>query len=53
MKKEQIYFIQAFISAVVAWLSDKLGILFPMLCVFVLMMIADQFSGMSGLAYYP
>ena len=46
MKKEGIYFIQALISAVVAWLSDKLGILFPMLCIFAAMMIADQFSGM-------
>lgn len=46
MKKEVIYFIQALISGVVAWLSDKLGILFPMLCIFVIMMLADQFSGM-------
>lgn len=46
MKKETIYFVQGGISAIIAWLSDKLGILFPMLVVFVLAMIADQFSGM-------
>lgn len=46
MKKEHFYLIQGFISAVIAWLSDKLGILFPMLIIFVLMMIGDQFSGM-------
>lgn len=46
MKKEQIYAVQAVLSAAGAWMSDKLGILYPMLIVFVLMMIADQFSGM-------
>lgn len=46
MKREHFYLIQGFTSAVIAWLSDKLGILFPMLVIFVLMMIADQLSGM-------
>ena len=46
MKREHFYLIQGLISAVIAWLSDKLGILFPMLLIFVLMMIGDQFSGM-------
>lgn len=46
MKKEGIYFIQALISATTAWLADKLGILFPMLCIFIAMMVLDQISGM-------
>lgn len=46
MKKEQVYAVQAVLSAAGAWMSDKLGILYPMLIVFILMMIADQFSGM-------
>lgn len=46
MKKEGIYFVQALISAAIAWLSDKLGILFPMICIFIAMMILDQISGM-------
>lgn len=46
MKREHFYLIQGFISAIIAWLSDKLGILFWMLGIFALMMIVDQFSGM-------
>lgn len=46
MKKEQVYAVQAVCSAVIAWLSDKLGILFPVLVIFVLMMTIDQISGM-------
>ena len=48
MKKEQIYAVQAVCSAVIAWLSDKLGILFPVLVIFILMMITDQISGMMA-----
>lgn len=46
MKREHFYYIHGFASVIIAWLADKLGILFPMLCVFVFMMIVDQFSGM-------
>ena len=46
MKRDHFYLIQGIISAIIAWLSDKLGILFPMLIIFVFMMIVDQFSGM-------
>lgn len=46
MKKEQYYAVQAACSAAIAWLSDKLGILFPVLVVFIALMVADQISGM-------
>ena len=48
MKKEQIYAVQAVCSAVIAWLTDKLGVLFPVLVIFIMMMIADQISGMMA-----
>lgn len=48
MKKEQIYTVQAAFSVAGAWLSDKLGILYPMFVVFIIMMVADQFSGMAA-----
>lgn len=38
--------IQIAASAVLAWISDKLGILFPVLCVLLVMMILDYITGM-------
>ena len=46
MKKEQIYAVQAALSAAGAWVSGKLGILFPVMILFVSMMVLDQLSGM-------
>lgn len=46
MKKEQIYMVQATLSAVGAWISGKLGILFPVMILFIAMMVTDQLSGM-------
>lgn len=48
MKKEQIYAVQGTLSLGVAWISAKLGILFPMLIIFIGMMVIDQISGMSA-----
>lgn len=33
-------------SAVIAWIADKLGILYPVLCVLLVMMILDYITGM-------
>ena len=38
--------VQVLISAAIAWVSDKLGILYPVLCVLLLMMILDYITGM-------
>lgn len=38
--------IQIAASAILAWVSDKLGILFPVLCVLLVMMILDYITGM-------
>lgn len=46
MKKEQIYALQTILSTAGAWLSNKLGILFPMLMVLIAMMVVDQLTGM-------
>lgn len=47
MNTENLYLsIKTVSTAIVAFISAKLGILFPVLMVLVLMMIADQFSGM-------
>lgn len=46
MKKEHIYTVQAALSTAGAWISAKLGILFPVMILFVALMVADQLSGM-------
>lgn len=38
--------IQLFIAAVIAWLSDRLGILLPLLCVLCVFMAVDYITGM-------
>ena len=38
--------LQLFIAAVIAWLSDRLGILFPVLCVLCFLMVVDYVTGM-------
>lgn len=38
--------VQVLISAAIAWVSDKLGILYPVLCVLLIMMILDYITGM-------
>jgi len=46
MKKEYAVLTQAALTTVGAFLSAKLGILFPVLCVFAGMMVVDYISGM-------
>lgn len=46
LRKKFIYTLQTLISALIAWFSDKLGILFPLLLIFGGLMVADQISGM-------
>ena len=41
MKREYIIGIQGAMAAAVAFLSDKLGILFPVLCALASMMVVD------------
>lgn len=41
-----LYIVQICISGVIAWISDKLGILFPVLGLLLIMMILDYISGM-------
>lgn len=50
MKKEHIYLVQGIVSTVSAAVSSKLGILYPMLIVFTIMMIVDFISGMAASA---
>ena len=40
--------IQVFLTGVVAWISDKLGILFPILCVLSFLMVVDYLTGMAA-----
>lgn len=47
MKSTAIY-IQAILTAIGAWLSAKLGILFPVLITFVACMIADYITGYAA-----
>lgn len=37
---------QLFLAGVIAWLSDRLGILFPLLGVFCIFMVVDYITGM-------
>lgn len=46
MKKEYVFAIQGVLAAVGAFLSDKLGILYPVLCILTLMMVVDNVTGM-------
>lgn len=46
MKKETIYAAQGAAAAIGAWLSGKLGILYPVLCVLAAMMVTDYITGM-------
>lgn len=46
MKRGTCMRIQAVLAAIIAYLSDKLGILFPVLCVLTGAMIIDYFTGM-------
>lgn len=46
MKKEQIYALQGMLSAAGAWLSNKFGILYPMMMILIAMMFTDQLTGM-------
>lgn len=40
--------IQLLLSAAIAWLSNRLGILFPVLCVLCFLMIVDYITGMAA-----
>lgn len=46
MKKEYVFAIQGALAAAGAYLSDRLGILFPVLCVLMGMMVLDYITGM-------
>lgn len=48
MKKETIYVVQGLLSAAGAYISGKLGILFPVLVAVCFMMTVDQLSGMMA-----
>lgn len=41
-----IFATQVFLSAVIAWVSDRLGILYPVLCLLLCMMVLDYITGM-------
>lgn len=46
MKKEYVIMIHGALAAVGAFLSDRLGILFPVLCMLMGMMVLDYVTGM-------
>lgn len=46
MKREYVIGIQGVLAAAGAFLSDKLGILYPVLCTLLVMMIVDYITGM-------
>lgn len=46
MKKEYVFAVQGALAAAGAFLSDRLGILFPVLCVLMGMMVLDYLTGM-------
>lgn len=46
MKKEYVIILQGALAAAGAFLSDKLGILFPVLCMLVFTMVIDYITGM-------
>lgn len=46
--EKYLMLLQVFLAAAIAWLSDRLGILFPMLVILCGLMIADYFTGMAA-----
>lgn len=46
MKKEYVFVVQGALATAGAFLSDRLGILFPVLCILMGMMILDYITGM-------
>lgn len=40
--------LQVLFVGAIAWVSDRLGILFPLLCVLCVLMVADYFTGMAA-----
>lgn len=46
MKKEYVIAIQGALAAAGAYLSDRLGVLYPVLCMLALMMAIDYITGM-------
>lgn len=46
MKKEYVVAMQGVLAAAGAFLSDRLGILFPVLCMLMVMMVVDYITGM-------
>lgn len=46
MKREYIIGVQGVLAAAGAYLSNKLGILFPVLCALAAMMVVDYITGM-------
>lgn len=46
MRKEIALMIQAALAGICAYLSAKLGVLFPVLCVLAVMMVTDYLTGM-------
>lgn len=50
MKKETVLTVQAALATAGAWLSDRLGLLYPVLMILIGMMILDYISGMAASA---
>ena len=48
MMEKTIYVVQAIVSGILAWISSKLGILFPVLGVLFLLMVLDYITGMMA-----
>ena len=46
MKKEYVFALQGALTAIGAFLSDRLGILFPVLCMLTAAMVLDYITGM-------
>lgn len=46
MKKEYVIAIQGALAAAGAFLSDRLGVLFPVLCLLMIAMVVDYITGM-------
>ena len=46
MKREYVYAVQGVLAAAGAFLSSKLGILYPVLCILMGMMVLDYITGM-------
>ena len=46
MKREYVYAVQGILAAAGAFLSSKLGILYPVLCILMGLMVLDYITGM-------